>query len=164
MRCLYFWALVCLMVTACTTAGAAGQEPDLWVQDQWVRTQWPDSQWGYEHWVHGEIVEVFPGQNKLRVLADGEMIVLELTCNAEIYRKGRLVSLNSARPVTESRFQEGLFFFNSHGEVILMVVDYSIAEVQTEAGNIVVYYDIFGRVKDMEQFPPFERDPVICSE
>ncbi|MGB4141187.1 MAG: hypothetical protein WBK98_07780, partial [Limnochordia bacterium] len=82
----------------------------------------------------------------------------------EIYRGGRLVSLVSTRPITESRFQEGLFFFNEHGEIILMIVDYSIAEVETEAGSVLVYYDIFGRVKDMEQIPPFERDPVICSE
>lgn len=144
MRCLCFLCLAGILVFAAASAAGGQRE--------------------FTHWIHGEIVEVFPEQNKLRVLYDGKMGIFSLTRGGEIYRGGRLVSLVSTRPITESRFQEGLFFFNEHGEIILMIVDYSIAEVETEAGSVLVYYDIFGRVKDMEQIPPFERDPVICSE
>lgn len=145
MRCLSFLCLVFLLAAAAAVSAA-------------------DHPLDTTHWVHGEIVEVFPEQNKVRVLSDGVMQVYKLAGGAEIYRGGCLVSLVSCRPITESRFQECLLFLNELGEVTMMLMDYSIAEIQTEAGNFLVYYDIFGRVKDVEQFPPFERDLVVYSE
>ena len=142
MRCVYLLCAAALLVTAVQLPAECGEY----------------------RWLHGEIVEVFPEQNKLQVLTCREFTILRLASGAEIYRRGRPVSLNSARPIAESRFQEGLFLVDRHEEVILMIVDYTIAEIQTETGTMIVYYDIFGRVKDVEQFPQFERDSVISSE
>jgi len=105
-------------------------------------------------WLHGEILEVFPAENKVRILSDGQVLILELTETAGIYRKGQIISLISARPITSDRFQEGLFFLNAKGKVEIMIVDYRIEEVTNEFGTFVIYYDIFGQVKDVEQIPP----------
>ncbi|NLM69564.1 MAG: hypothetical protein GX177_06140 [Firmicutes bacterium] len=119
---------------------------------------------GRAAFMHGEILEVFPEQNKIRVLSEGRMQILELADQVEIYRRGQPVSLLSTRPVAENYFQEGIFYMNELGRVVLMVVDYAVEEIQTASGSLLVYYDLFGGVKEVEQFPPLERDPLICSE
>ncbi len=106
--------------------------------------------------LHGEIIEVFVEQNEIRVLVDDKIDILQLEASVQVYRKGRLVALESMRPITDERFQEGLFFFNDLGRVQLIIVDYTIKEFSTPSGNLLVYYDIFGRVKDVEKFPFFQ--------
>lgn len=106
--------------------------------------------------LHGEIIEVFVEQNEIRVLVDDKIDILQLEASVQVYRKGRLVALESMRPITDERFQEGLFFFNDLGRVELIIVDYTIKEFSTPSGNLLVYYDIFGRVKDVEKFPFFQ--------
>ena len=101
MRCLCFLCLAGILVFAAASAAGGQRE--------------------FTHWIHGEIVEVFPEQNKLRVLYDGKMGIFSLARGGEIYRGGRLVSLVSTRPITSQDFRR-LVFFNEHGEIILMIV------------------------------------------
>lgn len=103
--------------------------------------------------LHGEIIEVFAEQNKVRVLIDGKMDILVLSSDVEIYRQGDLVSLVSARPITDSRYQEGLFFCDDSGCVTVMIVDYSIEIIQTPEATTIIYFDIFGNIKDIEYLP-----------
>lgn len=58
----------------------------------------------YQSWLHGEIVEVFPEQHKVRIVADGKTKILELDEEVEIYRGGYQVSLISTRPIAPDRF------------------------------------------------------------
>ncbi len=106
--------------------------------------------------LHGQILEIFTAENEIRILVDNETKILKLATDVRVFRKGHLVTLVSARPITENRFQEGLFFFNELDKVNLIIVDYTIEEFSAPSENIVVYYDIFGRVKDLEKFPGFQ--------
>lgn len=102
---------------------------------------------------YGEIIEVFPEQHKVRVVIGGQMDIFVLDSSAQIYRNSIPTSLVSARPIAEGCFQDGLFFFNDQGRVVLMLVNYTIDEIQDQSGAYLIYYDIFGTVKDMEQSP-----------
>ncbi len=110
--------------------------------------------------LHGEIIEVFVEQNEIRVLIDDNIEILSLEAGVQVYRKGRLVALESMRPITDERYQEGLFFFNELGKVELIIVDYTIKEFSTPSGNLLIYYDIYGRIKDVEKFPFFQEGSV----
>lgn len=109
-------------------------------------------------WIHGEIVEVFAAGNKLRILIDGQLEILEVESTAKILRDGVQVCLESARPITEERYQEGLFFLNDNGKVELMIIDYKIVELETSTHTVILYYDIFGMVKDVEEIPSLQKD------
>ncbi|NMB38781.1 MAG: hypothetical protein GX994_04305 [Firmicutes bacterium] len=110
--------------------------------------------------LHGEIIEIFVEQNEIRVLIDDKIEILLLEAGVQVYRKGRLVALESMRPITDERYQEGLFFFNELGKVELIIVDYTIKEFSTPSGNLLIYYDIYGRIKDVEKFPFFQEGSV----
>ncbi len=110
--------------------------------------------------LHGEIIEVFVEQNEIRVLIDDNIEILSLEAGVQVYRKGRLVALESMRPITDERYQEGLFFFNQLGKVESIIVDYTIKEFSTPSGNLLIYYDIYGRIKDVEKFPFFQEGSV----
>ncbi len=110
--------------------------------------------------LHGEIIEIFVEQNEIRVLIDDKIEILSLEAGVQVYRKGRLVALESMRPITDERYQEGLFFFNELGKVELIIVDYTIKEFSTPSGNLLIYYDIYGRIKDVEKFPFFQEGSV----
>lgn len=109
-------------------------------------------------WVHGEILEVFSEANKVRVLIDGRLDILEVESDVEVFRLGERVSLSSMRPITDQRFQEGLFFFNINGKVEKIIVDYSFVEITTVSETFILYYDIFGELKDIEQIPLVQKD------
>ena len=96
--------------------------------------------------VHGDILEVFPEQNKIRVLTDDGMTILELDPNCEIFRGTQEISVYALRPVAEGYYQDGLFLFNASGQVMEIFVNYSMQE---EAGYLV-FYDIFGEIKMRE--------------
>lgn len=108
-------------------------------------------------YLHGEIVEVFPEQNKVRILVDGKLNILKLEDQVEIFRQGEKTCLESARPITDNRYQEGLFFVNEQGKVFMMIVDYSFNAIETPSGTVIIYYNVFGEVKDVEQFPSLEK-------
>lgn len=110
--------------------------------------------------LHGEIIEIFVEQNEIRVLIDDKIEILSLEAGVQVYRKGRLVALESMRPITDERYQEGLFFFNQLGKVESIIVDYTIKEFSTPSGNLLIYYDIYGRIKDVEKFPFFQEGSV----
>ena len=108
--------------------------------------------------LHGEILEVCLEQQKVRVLIDGKLNILELAADAEIYRNGQLVELYSVRPIAKGRYQEGLFFLNHMGLVEVMIVDYSVEEKLTEQGRVLIYYDIFGNVKEVELLTSLQKE------
>lgn len=101
--------------------------------------------------IHGEILEVFFEQNKVRVLVNGKMDILLLDEQVKVFRNGRTVQVQSARPIKEGKYQEGLFFINKAGLIEVIVVDYSVEERRTDSGSEMIYYDIFGNVKEVEQ-------------
>lgn len=97
--------------------------------------------------IHGDILEVFPDENRVRVLSEDKEIILALDQDTEITRSGQSVRLASLRPITPRRYQEGLFFINSQGMVSRIFVHYYV--YQDERG--LVSTDIFGKVKEIEQ-------------
>lgn len=112
-------------------------------------------------WIHGEIVEVFSAADKLRILIDGEINILEVESDAEILRDGIEISLNSTRPITKERYQDGLFYLNDDGKVEIMIVSYIILEIETSSHTVILYYDIFGKLKDVEEIPSLQKDSTI---
>ncbi len=108
--------------------------------------------------LYGEILEVFPEQNKLRLLVDGEMRILRLDTEAEIYRSGQTVSIESTRPVYPGRYQEGLVYLNSLGHIQVLVVEYRVEEVKGYNGSVLYYIDIFGNVKDVERLSSIQKE------
>lgn len=93
--------------------------------------------------IHGEVLQVFEAEKKILLATEGQILILELETDCELFRLGQATSLRSLRPVSSDRFQDVLCWVNPFGFVGCLWANYTIKE---EKGNLV-NYDIFGKQK-----------------
>lgn len=93
--------------------------------------------------VYGDVLQVFPEQNKLllETKAAKEIFVLDSECT--ILRQGQETTLYALRPVDFGFYQDALCWIDSRGLIRYILVNY---HVQEEEGHLL-NYDIFGNLK-----------------
>lgn len=90
--------------------------------------------------VHGNIVAIFPQQQKIMLESSADKRIYVLTSDCQILRSGAPTSLDSLRPIATDAFQDALCWVNCQGHIEYLLVNYSALE----QNGILTTYDIFG--------------------
>ncbi len=95
------------------------------------------------HMVYGDVVRIFPEQQKILLESGGQKSIFVLADDCVILRFGKPSTFEALRPIAPGVYQDALCWVNSHSLLAFILVNYSVVEVD----GVLISYDIFGNPK-----------------